>query len=312
MTNPIDYEQKSRDELNELQQQDSKISKIKAEISRLRLNKKVVKRELPTRTLSTTIIKNIAPDETFEDEVGFFLDSYRQLSEDFTIEEIKAILPKKKHPQYKEILLRLSLESIKEIKEVKEVLRTEELSSDEIELCNQIIEKENRKIDYIKSKLIKSEKEEVEQEEKNIIVFAPTQSSNPRVIDELEHIPSEYYEGFKELFESIVDGTFKNVKMLTNNSALVGISEVKAFKIRVVFKRISNNAYAVITAFVKKSDTDKLYLESLENKVREYKTVENKIKELVKDPEFLKENEQNEKRLWELLSPKQDVRKKEK
>ena len=232
--------------------------------------------------------------------------SYRQLDGNFKEADIKSILPRKKHPRYKDILLRLSLESIKEIKEVNEILRNEDISADEKILCEGIIETEKRKIDFIKSRLIKSDKEEKdEQEEKNKIILAPTATGNIRLIDELEHIPNDYYAGFKELIDSIIDGTFKNVKAFASNSELSGLTEVKGFKIRVAFARIDTNTYALVSAFIKKSDNDKLYRETLIRKAREYYRLEDSIKQNLSNPEFLEENEKSIQQLFNILSPKE-------
>ena len=312
MVNVDEYEQLCKDELNNLEQQDIRISKIKNEIHRLKLNNIVENKENKIETINEVTKEEIIEEDSFKDEIDFYLGSYRQLSEDFTKEEINSILPKKKNIKYNDILLRLSLESIKEIKEVKEILRTEDISLEEKELCNRIIETETRKINYIKSKLITNDKEEVEEiEEKNNIVLVPTSSGNIRLIDELEHIPSDYYEGFKELIESIIDGTFKNVKVFANNSQLVGMTEVKAFKIRVVFTRLNTNTYALISAFVKKFDKDKLYQETLINKVREYHKIESRLKDNLDNQEFLEENEKSVNDLWNLLSPKEEIKRKE-
>ena len=312
MEKPIDYEQLCREELNILQNQATKISKLKDEISRLKLKKTVVNKETVKENINEVILEEKKEDDSFKDEMNFYLLSYRQLSEDFTKEEINEILPKKKNPKFKDILLRLSLESVKEIKEVKELLREEEISLEEKELCNKIIESENKKIDYIKSKLIVSDKEEIEeQEEKNNIVLVPMLSGNIRIIDDLEHIPNDYYEGFKDLINSIIDGTFKNVKTFSNNEGLIGISEVKSFKIRVVFKRLNDNTYALITAFMKKWDNDKLYQESLISKVKEYYLIESELKKLINDHEFMEENEKNVQQLWNVLSPKEEIKRKE-
>ena len=51
-------------------------------------------------------------------------------------------------------------------------------------------------------------------------------------------MPIEYMPLFKELVDSIVDGTFKNVKGFNNNNNLNGLSEVKGPGVRIVFKKI--------------------------------------------------------------------------
>lgn len=302
----VDYEQKCKEELESIQNIEFNINKLKSEIGRLKLEKKSIAKEMIRQPMMVSVQEEQVQDDSFEDEINYYLRSYRQLDEYFKDADIKSILPRKKHPRYKDILLRLSLESVKEIKEVNEILRNEDISADEKILCEGIIETEKRKIDFIKSRLIKSDKEEKdEQEEKNKIILAPTATGNIRLIDELEHIPNDYYAGFKELIDSIIDGTFKNVKAFASNSELSGLTEVKGFKIRVAFARIDTNTYALISAFIKKSDNDKLYRETLIRKAREYYRLEDSIKQNLSNPEFLEENEKSIQQLFNILSPKE-------
>lgn len=312
MANTIDYEQMCKDELLELEKQEQRVNETQREISRLKLDKKTPSKEVVKEARQAVVQEEQIEEDSFEDELAFYLNSYRQLSEDFSEEELRAILPKKKHPKYKDILLRLSLESVKEIKEVTNMLRDNDVTDEEEEICFKVMDAEKRKIEFIRSRLVQSEKqEEIVEEEKNNIVLVPTLSGNIRVLDDLEHIPSEYYDGFRELISSIVDGTFKGVKMFASNSQLFGISEVKAFKIRVVFTRLSDDTYAIITAFVKKTDKDKLYNESLNNKGREYRTLEPKLKENLNNREFMEENEKSVQQLWNILAPKSEAARKE-
>lgn len=302
----VDYEQKCKEELGSIQNIEFNINKLKSEIGRLKLERKSTTKEITIKPKTVSIQEEQVQDDSFEDEINYYLRNYRQLDENFKDADIKSILPRKKHPRYKDILLRLSLESVKEIKEVNEILRNEDISADEKILCEGIIETEKRKIDFIKSRLIKSDKEEKdEQEEKNNIILAPTATGNIRLIDELEHIPNDYYAGFKELIDSIIDGTFKNVKAFASNSELSGLTEVKGFKIRVAFARIDTNTYALVSAFIKKSDNDKLYRETLIRKAREYYRLEDSIKQNLSNPEFLEENEKSIQQLFNILSPKE-------
>ena len=309
----IDYEQLCNEKLIELRDQEIAIENLKNRINGL-TKKNVVrpKEEVTPKVVFPKEVEEETEEDSFEDEVNYYLNSYRLLSDNFTEEEIKSILPKKKNSRFKDILLRLALESVKEIKDIEELLRTEDLSSKEKESFEAMIASERRKIDYIKSRLVKSETEEKddEEEEKNTIILVPTIGGNIRIIDELEHIPNDYYAGFKKLIDSIVDGTFKNVKSFTNHPVLSGdISEVKLFKIRVVFTRLSSNTYALLTAFVKKSNSDKLYHESLVNKVKDYYGVESKLVAALGSEEFLEENSKNVRQLYSIISTPEDVKK---
>ena len=167
-----------------------------------------------------------------------------------------------------------------------------------------LIGKEKLKIKYLRKSMLEEEQTTI-MEHKNRIVLVPTINGNIRIIDELEHIPSEYYDSFLELINSIINGTFKNVKTFTSNPQLTGVSEVKGFKTRVVFSRLDKNTYGLITAFVKKTDTDKLYKETLTRKVTHFRENESKLKERIKDSEFMELNDLYIEELFNLISPKE-------
>lgn len=246
----------------------------------------------------------VLEDDDFNDEISFYLDNYKTLDDSFTYEDIINILPTKDNYYYEDIISRLIAESYKEIKEINEFLLDDSLSKEELIECKDLINKEKTKIKYIREFMNKEEIVEV-QEHKNRIVLVPTISGNIRVIDELERIPSDYYDSFLELINSIINGTFKNVKTFTSNYHLTGISEVKGFKTRVVFSRLDKNTYGLITAFVKKTDTDKLYKDTLTRKVSHFKENEAKLKEKIKDKEFMELNDLYVEELFNLISPKE-------
>ena len=297
----IDYKEENKKLLCKLEEIERLTYRKKQELNKLQI--KPIK-ENTVRKEATIIQENVTIKEVkesqFEDEIKFYLINYRLLRDNFTMSEIKSILPRKNNPEYINIMLRLSLESIKEIKELKQLLMLPDIDQEEQEICNKYIDQEKRKVSFIKE-LLQQKDEEKENEEQNNIILIPTVSGNIRIIEELKHIPIDYYDGFKELIESIVNGSFKNVKMLRRDNDIIGACEVKLFKIRVVFIRLNINTYALVTAFVKKSDNDKLYRESLNNKLRDYYSIEEKIKGLLSSPEFLAENEKNVQEMWSIL-----------
>jgi hypothetical protein len=306
----IDFDGKNKTILEELDSLQAKINIKREEIKQAKLKRKI---EVKNNSQSSEQVLQIVQeneDISFNDEFSYYLRNYKYLDSDFKDSDIKAILPSKKHKQYREILFRLSLESIKEIREIREVLRNSELDEEDIKEFEEMIDYETRKIDFIRNRLLVVEQENILdlQEEKNNIILVPTISGNIRIIDELEHIPSEYYDGFVELINSIVDGTFKNVKTFKNDNNLIGISEVKGFKIRVIFTRLNANSYALISAFVKKSDNDKLYHESLSSKVFDYFLMESDLKEKISDEDFIKENDANVEKMWNVLLQKSNTK----
>lgn len=247
-------------------------------------------------------------DSSFDEEVSFYLESYRFLDDDFTREDLISILPSHKSSHYLEILMRLQAESLREIKSISEIIYQEaSLSPEELASYQEFIELEKKKIQTLQELLKEPVDETTSSEEKfNRIVLVPTLSGNIRVLDELKHIPVEYYDDFKVLFQSIVDGTFVGVKKFTNNPILSKIFEVKGFKVRVIFARLSNDTYAIISAFIKKTDTDKYYTDSLSRKVSDYKKIEASLKSKISDDDFLHENELYVQQLFQLISPKDE------
>ena len=302
-------EEQCNDLLKKIERDCREAIKKRSELNRLK--KQIIVE--PTEDITT--VNDVSSKETIEytpiedefiDEMSFYLDNYKKLDDQFTYEDVISVLPTKDSYNYEDIINRLIAESYKEIKEINELIAADEtITKEELVECKALIEKEKKKIAYIRKST--KEKEEITvKEHKNSIVLVPTIGGNIRVIDELEHIPADYYESFLELINSIIDGTFKKVKTFTSNSQLTGISEVKGFKTRVVFSRLDKNHYALITAFIKKSDTDKLYKDTLTRKVSHFKENESLLKELIKDNGFMEENNKYVEELFNLLNSKEN------
>ena len=238
-------------------------------------------------------------DYEYEDEIEYYLEDYKSIK-NISIESLLEILPSKSIYNYKEIIIRLQAESIKEIKELEELLILEDDIETLKEIKNTIIN-EQLKIKLLKEILNKEEVLE-EEKDKNKIILAPTLSGNIRIIDDLEHIPQEYYQAFLELINSIIDGTFKGAKRLINDLATgTTIREVRGDGIRVLFHRVDKNTYSLITAFLKKTYANKGYKEFIKSRISSYQQVEDYIKESLNDEEFIKENELYVDELFNLL-----------
>lgn len=252
--------------------------------------------EVPEETKKSVI------DEEFEDEVEYYNSQVQELTLDNIEDEITSALPSRNHYQYDRILRRLKLEACRSIKEIKDLLNEEGFSIEDMEEFKEEIALEKKKIELIEKHIKPEEKEELEAKTENKLIFAPTTGGNIRVLDEIDSIPTEYYDRFYGLFESIKDGTFKNVKRFQKNKELDGLSEVKDFKVRVTFKRVSKDTYAVISAFVKKSDNDKAYRGSLIKKYFDYQQVETALKNNLNNPEFMELHKTYEEELFNKLS----------
>lgn len=244
-------------------------------------------------------------DEDFEDEVDYYYDAIRNLPADNIDENLEGLLPSKKHPYYKKLMLRLKAEILREIKEIKDFIGQERLTLDDSKEFRKEILIEQQKIKVINELLAPKETTKVELEaieQENSLIFVPTLSGRIRVFDELESMPVEYYDELYDLFASIQCGTFKGVKRF-KSSNYGGVSEVRGKLLRVVFDRLDKSTYAILTIFAKKFDNTAGYRTSLESTIQTYLAMEDDIAKSLNNPEFISLHKEYETELIRRISP---------
>lgn len=248
-------------------------------------------------------VKNDLDENTFETEYQYYWQEFMNIPVSSLEEEIDDVLPEKEDYHYTDVILRLMAEVNRARKEIYEIFITEKdsIQKDELDEFKKELSELNLRMSSLRNCLLTEEKIVEENPILNQLVFVPTNAGNIRVLDDLKSIPKDYYAGFLELFQSIMDGTFKNIKRFSSNSSLQGMLEVKGFKIRVVFSRLVDNKYAVITAFMKKANNTAGYRNSLQNKVSEFHAIENQLIKNTEDEEFMKMQEEIQLELFRAL-----------
>lgn len=271
-------------------------------------SKKIIKPEVDTVSSCSDIENTKNEYKSFEKEANYYLEKILKL-DDFDKEKVEEVLPSRHeydHEEYKRIIHFIMSYFTREIIEINEIISEllnkpnpdiEELK----EYKNEIIEPDSKL--RVLNEILYTEEMLEEQDRENVLIFMPIKGTDEvRIFDEIKSIPQEEYEGFIELFESIKNGTFKNGRRFTNNEDLKGACEVKGHQIRVVYKRLSENCYGIISIFMKKTQNDSSYRNNLINRYSEYKSMEKELKEKVKDPSFIIKNQEIEKELLETLS----------
>ena len=244
----------------------------------------------------------VKTDDEFEDMIKCFKVDYASLEDGFDEDELFDLLPSTKSYRYRDVLLRLIAESTREINELREFSNESDTTSDDLQEIKRLILNEQRKITLLKGLLSKKEEEKDEvSEEKNTLILVPTTGGNIRVISEIENMSIEYMPLFKELFDSIKDGTFKGLKGFNNNNALNGMREVKGNGVRVVFKRLTKKKYAIVTAFIKRCTNEAGYIDSLKSKVADFKLIQEQIKNNLNNQEFMNQNDLYVEELYNIL-----------
>lgn len=246
--------------------------------------------EISKKDEETELDVDVSEDR--EDEYYYY---YSNLKDDYdkasTKEEQKEAiisnLPSIHNNNYMLIINRIKAEIHKEYLEL-ESLKTD----DESESFIEEVEQEQQSLMELIEMINISQVEEIcfmesKFQKENQLVFLDTSSGNVYVQNDLLVIDEEYYDGFKNLLLSIEDGTFKGVKRFKNNDVIKGISEVRAYKIRVVFDRIDKDKYVILHIFVKKTNNDRGYREKLMNRVSYYRQNKDSIQAKIYDAEYL-------------------------
>lgn len=242
--------------------------------------------------------------EKFENFVGMYLPEYKNIDgSTISFEDILSFLPKNDNGYFNDLIYRLIMESKREIAEWTNsaVGDAESLNDEDLAFYYDYIDEEERKISLLKKALTYKFDDSSDKEvTKNEMILVPTPNGNIRIIEDLLHISPEYYPAFLELVKSIEDGSFLGFKYITNDF-MSGLLEVKGFKVRVLFSRLRDNCYAVIAAFVKKSDCDKQYRANLLNRYLNFKMHEDQILKQLDNPEFIEANKLQVEELYRVL-----------
>ena len=293
LTENILYNQK---EVNRMRREIEKLEKL--EIT------EIAKEISDNKSIETNSIKTTEKSKIEDEELEYYYEDLKGIKNSDTLyEDIKEILPSKKNLRYNDLIMKLKLIILKEIKEIERFIREEKIT--DIELLKEFsdeVKLSRSKINIISA--ISKEKEDEKDSTSNIennLIFTTTSLGNVRALDEIKSIDESYYERFYGLFESIKDGTFKNVKRLRGNAKLSKYREVKDDQVRIVFDRLAPHEYAIIAVFTKKHNNDRGYQISLANKVANYKNQKDQMISNLNTKEYRELNKQYEEELFTKL-----------
>lgn len=269
---------------------------------------------ISTTSKNTPIEPTAEVEDTNEEYLYYYFNLLDDLSTVETEEErqlsILKNLPTIDNKNYLNIVNRIKLELLKEIHELEQLKQSEtdiefieEIDKEKLstqKLIQDINQVQNLKLD---------EDTMTATSTKNNLIFLQTHGGSTYAENDLYSISEEYYDSFKELILSIENGTFKNVKRFSkNNNILKGISEVKDFKTRVIFDRIDINTYVIIDIFVKKTDNDNGYRDSLNARVDYYKKNKAVIIEQLKDEDYITKHQKIRENLINGLTEKSIIK----
>lgn len=290
--------------LRTVETESSDISKLRREVARLKLesNKPFVAEDVKkTSKLSFERVDDGFVDTDFEDEIVIYLDAINSLNGDFNLDDLLEILPSKDNYNYLRINYRLQCEIIKNIKSIMEASKDDK---DFLEL----LPDEEKKLQLLREALSYEDEDVTSNGVCNKIILVPNLSGNIPIIDDVERLPYDVYDDILELINSIIEGKFKRIKGFTHINDLSGICEVRKGDLRVIYTRISENTYAIITTFLKKIESDQYYRDNLNRKANNYRSVEGILRSNLDNPDFIRENDLQVQRLFSMLKKEEDVK----
>ena len=232
-------------------------------------------------------------------------DYFSKIKDCKDLEEIISLLPDRNNVEFDNILsvilvklYALKVEILNFMKQYKDdVYEIFENDLNEIEEKIEII------LDY---KNQKEENNELTSTE-NKVVFLKNSNNEPIIFQNLKG-NEEYYDSFFELFNSIIDGSFKNMGTYKNNNKLNDLYKVKLFKTRIIFSRINENTFAILGAFIKKCDNDSRHRNFLQNLSLSFESQHNHLLEIADNEELMKFEEDYKNELVYMLKNKKKVR----
>lgn len=225
-----------------------------------------------------------------------------------TEEEIVQCLPKKEDSEFDNILSTILVNLYREKVEIINFLNQQENRFEIEEVFEEDLDDIEFKVETILDYMENVVEIELPKTNNNKIIFAKNSSNEPLIFQNLKGYEDEYAL-FLDLINSIEDGTFKRVRSFADKR-LDYLIEVRKGTARIFFSRIEN-IYVVISAFVKKCNTDLRHRNFMANSSKIYQLQKEQLSEYIKNAEYMSLEGKYLNDLKEMLGQKARVKKNE-
>lgn len=206
------------------------------------------------------------------------------------MEEINKILPPTSSSRYFPMIYCLIAQTLKEIKEITEYKLSEYITTEEDLDLSSDTEEFRKKQEYLRS-ILSAEEKEQEEQQKNIVILIPDLLAKDNLTSKRA---KELYPEILKLIHSIENGTFYRMRRLCkgNDNSMNGAPEVRTVSgVRIAYKQIGPNAYAIFAIFIK-AKKDMRHHDFLVNRMREYEERAQQLKEDLTDEQFMKQQQE--------------------
>lgn len=242
-------------------------------------------KEISPKSAKAPILKIEIADDTKNIYNKISLLEINDLTEEEILSKLKEIIGQFSYIVINQIKLLLYKEGI-----IYKRMILDSSNEEEIKELNKAIAAIQLKIELLDELEELEEEQEVEEAitNNNNLFFLLSDTGKVIALESLrKNVPREYYSAFKELLLGLKVGNAKNLKRLRRYNFL----QVKDFKIRIIFEKLSNGNYVILDCFMKKVDTGISYRNNLANRLKEYQKNKDNFLNKYLDEDFIKEHE---------------------
>ena len=152
-------------------------------------------------------------------------------------------------------------------------------------LCLNLLEKANKTL------LIENN---IESNKKKNLIFAQTKFGNVCFERDVKDIPEEYFGTIIDMLQSLSNGineeNKEKAKLFVSSNKISHIHEIKEFKIRIIYRKISFDDIYIMMVKMKKSNNDKYDREEVVNRDKYVESDYKRIQKILDDPIEREEN----------------------
>ncbi len=294
------------DEYNQqIYKEEKKRAKQLTELESIKWDKSIEKKETMIPKIETSIPKKDKP--TVSIDVSSYLKQLKTPNAD-----LNSILPDKDTEQYAEIINSILIQLYKEKVEIINLLHEQNIEEKdvmdmfllEIDFLDNLMEQiiDIRDLDVVEEDMI----ENISTNQKNQLWILKNSVGKPYFLSSLKG-KEEYYGIIKALLESMMNGTFKNLRAVsTNDDKKMKLLEVRELSsgTRVLFSRLNQNTYIIIDAYVKRCTDNTKNQAILHRNSKLYQQVRNKLMDNLNCIETVEKEKQYTKELFSMLDEK--------
>lgn len=245
--------------------------------------------------------------ETIKTDVNSYLNKVLKTD---NLDEIISFLPQRDNPNFDNILSVLLIRLYKAYVETLNFINSQKDRQSFAEAFSSDLDMISSKMEIIleyKENVV--ECDILNSGNNNRIMFLKNSSGMPVIFQNLKGY-EEYYDIFLDLLNSIVDGTFKNLRMFFKYGKLVNMYEVKYYEARILFARLKDNTYVILSGFMKKCVTDLRHRNLIENTSQTYQNQKDNLLNYLNDDEYMQKEQMYLEQLNNMLVEKAKVKKK--